>query len=230
VDRGRRGGISARQSSTGRSPKVIARNASPAVERPAKLLTWAADEHLLLAVSAGPWLASRGGDERERMQADHVVISVVATAILPHLLKRLFAQERPDGGVASALGQSPRCLSLRPCHARRRSRFCHLLGMSKVSAPGMGSWQLGCCNPDRSAGVLDDGCSRRPCDVGAFAERCVRPLSWPGAANWARPSSNPEADAASPRCATAQKAGRLRSGRPSGAEAGDQDRPGQREQ
>jgi hypothetical protein len=108
-----------------------------------------------------------------------MVISVVATAILPHLLKRLFAQERPDGGVASALGQSPRCLSLRPCHARRRSRFCHLLGMSKVSAPGMGSWQLGCCNPDRSAGVLDDGCSRRPCDgsfrrkMRAFVERCV---------------------------------------------------------
>ena len=33
-----------------RVAKVIARNATPAVERPAKLLTWAADEHLLLAV------------------------------------------------------------------------------------------------------------------------------------------------------------------------------------
>ena len=66
-----------------RVAKVIARNATPAVERPAKLLTWAADEHLLLAVSAGLWLASHGGDKWERRQADHVVLSVVATAILP---------------------------------------------------------------------------------------------------------------------------------------------------
>ena len=61
-----------------RVAKVIARNATPAVERPAKLLTWAADEHLLLAVSAGLWLASRAADERERKQTDHMVLSVDA--------------------------------------------------------------------------------------------------------------------------------------------------------
>ena len=30
-----------------RVAKAVARNASPAVERPARLLTWAADEHVL---------------------------------------------------------------------------------------------------------------------------------------------------------------------------------------
>jgi membrane-associated phospholipid phosphatase len=82
-----------------RIAEAIARNTTPAVERPARLLTWAADEHVLFVISAGLWLASRAGKERERKQADHLVLSVVATAILPHLLKRVFAQERPDRRV-----------------------------------------------------------------------------------------------------------------------------------
>src|SRR4051794_24708422 len=36
------------------------------------------------------------GDEQERRQTEHLALSVVATAILPHLLKRLIDQERPD--------------------------------------------------------------------------------------------------------------------------------------
>ena len=79
-----------------RIAKAVARNTSPAVERPARLLTWAADEHVLYVVAGGLWLAARTGDERERRQTDHLALSVVATAILPHLLKRLIDQERPD--------------------------------------------------------------------------------------------------------------------------------------
>jgi PAP2 superfamily len=79
-----------------RVAKAIVRNASPALERPARLLTWAADEHVLYVIAAGLWLASRAGDERQRRQTDHLVLSVVATAILPHRLKRLVDQERPD--------------------------------------------------------------------------------------------------------------------------------------
>jgi undecaprenyl-diphosphatase len=79
-----------------RVARAVARHASPVVERPSRLLTWAADEHLLLAISAALWLASRDGDDRARRQADHLVLSVAATAILPHLLKRVIDQERPD--------------------------------------------------------------------------------------------------------------------------------------
>jgi membrane-associated phospholipid phosphatase len=75
---------------------AIARNASPAVERPARLLTWVADEHLLFVISAGLWLASRAGDQRQRRQTDHLVLCAIVTAILPHFLKRLVDQERPD--------------------------------------------------------------------------------------------------------------------------------------
>ena len=79
-----------------RVARAVARHASPAVERPARLLTWAADEHVLLAISAALWLASRDGDDHARRQADHLLLSVGATAILPHLLKRVIDQERPD--------------------------------------------------------------------------------------------------------------------------------------
>ena len=79
-----------------RIAKAVARNTSPAVERPARLLTWAADEHVLYVIAGGLWLAARAGDERERRQTDHLALSVVVTAILPHLMKRLIDQERPD--------------------------------------------------------------------------------------------------------------------------------------
>jgi len=79
-----------------RVARAVARHASPAVERPARLLTWAADEHVLYVIAGGLWLAARAGEERERRQTDHLALSVVVTAILPHLLKRLIDQERPD--------------------------------------------------------------------------------------------------------------------------------------
>src|SRR6478752_7560842 len=79
-----------------RVARAVARHASPAVERPARLLTWAADEHVLYVIARGLWLAARAGEERERRQTDHLALSVVVTAILPHLLKRLIDQKRPD--------------------------------------------------------------------------------------------------------------------------------------
>ena len=37
----------------------VARYTSPAVERPARVLTWAADEHVLGVIAGGLWLAAR---------------------------------------------------------------------------------------------------------------------------------------------------------------------------
>src|SRR6185503_7702993 len=76
--------------------KTVARYTSPAVERPARVLTWAADEHVLGVIAGGLWLAARAGNDRERRQTDHLALSMVVTAILPHLLKRLIDQKRQD--------------------------------------------------------------------------------------------------------------------------------------
>lgn len=74
----------------------LARHISPDVERPAKVLTLAADERVLLASAAVLWLVSRAGNGRQRAQADYIAANVAITAVLPHLLKHVFAQLRPD--------------------------------------------------------------------------------------------------------------------------------------
>ena len=48
--------------------KTVARYTSPAVERPARVLTWAADEHVLGVIAGGLWLAARARNDRERRQ------------------------------------------------------------------------------------------------------------------------------------------------------------------
>ena len=86
-----------------RVARAVARNARPAIERPARLLTWIADEHLLVAITAGLWLAARRADDDARRQADHLVLSVAAAAVLPHPQ----AADRP-GAAGSQRGSWPR--------------------------------------------------------------------------------------------------------------------------
>ena len=172
-----------------RIAKAVARNTSPAVERPARLLTWAADEHVLYVVAAGLWLAARAGDERERRQTDHLALSVVATAILPHLLKRLIDQERPDRsmvhGRRHGIPRSGKAYDAFPSgHAMHVGAVASAVSWAYPwSAPiawGIGGLiaatrivLLAHWTTDVLAGLA----------MGALVERCLRPLS--GCANQA---------------------------------------------
>ncbi len=75
---------------------AIAAHADPNAEHTAEALTWAADEHVLMALAAGWWLYSRNQGRTQRLAADHVVITMLAITILPHILKLIFDQRRPD--------------------------------------------------------------------------------------------------------------------------------------
>lgn len=79
-----------------RVAKSISKQTGPRLETTAKTLTWGADEHLLLAASAMVWLASRRSDKKTRQAATHCLMTMVAVSILPHALKTLVDQERPD--------------------------------------------------------------------------------------------------------------------------------------
>ena len=145
--------------------------ASPALERPARLLTWAADEHVLYLVAGGLWLAARMGDEQERRQTDHLVLSVVATAILPHLLKRLIDQERPDRsmvhGRRHGIPRSGKANDAFPSgHAMHVGAVASAVSWAypKWAPIAWGSWRPHCGNADRRAGALDDRCARGPGD------------------------------------------------------------------
>jgi PAP2 superfamily protein len=75
---------------------AVAEYTSPQTERVAEALTWGADEHVLCALAAAWWLYCRDGSTRERVGSNHILLTTVAVTLLPHLLKRLFDQQRPD--------------------------------------------------------------------------------------------------------------------------------------
>lgn len=68
----------------------------PEVEQIAKVLTWGADEHIVCALAAGWWLYCRHRSARHRTDRNHILLTTVAVTLLPHLLKSIFDQERPD--------------------------------------------------------------------------------------------------------------------------------------
>ena len=79
-----------------RVARTIARRTKPAPEEVARLLTWGADEKLLLVLAATGWLATRGKSEPLRRAGNHALLVTVASALTPHVLKLLFNQTRPD--------------------------------------------------------------------------------------------------------------------------------------
>jgi membrane-associated phospholipid phosphatase len=75
------------------------RHATPALEKSAEFVSFAADEHLLLFLGAGAWLISRFGDRSDRERANYLALNVIASAVLPHVFKRVVDQQRPDRRV-----------------------------------------------------------------------------------------------------------------------------------
>src|SRR6201987_5393356 len=76
--------------------RTIARNTAPAPEEVARTLTWGADEKVLLLIAAAGGLASRGRGEPLRRAGNHALLVTVAASLVPHAMKRLFDQTRPD--------------------------------------------------------------------------------------------------------------------------------------
>jgi len=74
---------------------AIASHTTPDLEKAAQLLTWGADEKLLLALAVGAWLY---GTRRPPLRpiANHVLAATLLSSILPHLLKMGIDQTRPD--------------------------------------------------------------------------------------------------------------------------------------
>ncbi len=74
---------------------AIAARTTPALERAAQLLTWGADEKILVAAAIGARLyAARRPSLRPI--ANHILAVSILTAVLPHVLKGTIDQTRPD--------------------------------------------------------------------------------------------------------------------------------------
>jgi len=74
----------------------VAKYTSRRTEQAAELLTWGADEHVILALAAGWWLYCRGRPAGARKNADHVLLTTLVVSAVPHVLKSIFDQRRPD--------------------------------------------------------------------------------------------------------------------------------------
>jgi membrane-associated PAP2 superfamily phosphatase len=74
----------------------VADHTNTTVERVAGALTWTGDEHVLSVLALGWWLYCRNKDAVSRRRSDHILLTTVAAAILPHVIKKLVNQERPD--------------------------------------------------------------------------------------------------------------------------------------
>jgi membrane-associated phospholipid phosphatase len=75
---------------------AVAEYTSPQTERAAEALTWGADENVPCALATAWWLYCRGGGTRERINSNHILLTTVAVTLIPHVLKSLFDQQRPD--------------------------------------------------------------------------------------------------------------------------------------
>ena len=59
-------------------------------------MTWGADEKVLLVLAAAGWLATRRAGEPLRCAGNHALLVAAAASLLPHGMKRLVDQIRPD--------------------------------------------------------------------------------------------------------------------------------------
>ena len=76
--------------------RIVARNTSHRAERVSRGLTWGADEKVLLALAVAGWVATRGRSEQLQRVGNHALLVTVAASLIPHGLKSVFDQTRPD--------------------------------------------------------------------------------------------------------------------------------------
>ncbi len=76
--------------------RAVAHHTKPAPERVARAVTWGADEKVMLVLAAAGWIASRGQSDAMRRAGNHALLVAVTASLLPHGLKLIFNQVRPD--------------------------------------------------------------------------------------------------------------------------------------
>jgi membrane-associated phospholipid phosphatase len=79
-----------------RIANAISAHTDVPAEHTAEALTWGADEHVLTACAAAWWLYSRNKSRAQQTAANHVLVTTLVASALPHLLKTVFDQRRPD--------------------------------------------------------------------------------------------------------------------------------------
>src|SRR5262249_44547844 len=73
------------------------RLARPAAQRPLRVVTWLADEQVLVGIGTVLWTATRFSPSRPlRREADQMLCSLLIAGLMPHMFKYLVRRERPN--------------------------------------------------------------------------------------------------------------------------------------
>jgi hypothetical protein len=75
---------------------AISAHTGPRTEKIAEAATWGADEHILCALALGYWIYTRNRSADQRRTGNHILLTTIVASALPHGLKTVFDQERPD--------------------------------------------------------------------------------------------------------------------------------------
>ena len=78
------------------SPHALTSRSLTASLQFAEALTWGADEHVLCALALGWWIYARAQNAGVRKASDHVLLTTLVASAVPHVLKSVFDQQRPD--------------------------------------------------------------------------------------------------------------------------------------
>jgi undecaprenyl-diphosphatase len=76
--------------------QTVARNTNHRAEAISRGLTWGADEKILLILAAAGWVATRGRSEQLQRAGNHALLVAVTASLMPHAMKGIFDQSRPD--------------------------------------------------------------------------------------------------------------------------------------
>jgi undecaprenyl-diphosphatase len=74
----------------------VARNTNHRAEAISRRLTWGADEKIFLLLAAVGWVATRGRSQQLQRAGNHALLVAVTTSLMPHAMKSIFDQTRPD--------------------------------------------------------------------------------------------------------------------------------------
>jgi membrane-associated phospholipid phosphatase len=162
---------------------AVARNTNPSAERIAEVLTWGADEHVLCAAAAVWWLYCRDKRAEVRVTSNHLLMTTLAATVLPHLMKHLFTQERPDRwSVEAHIHGAP--FSGSPLQAFPSGHALHVGALASAATKLRGppralAWAAGALLVFTRIFLLAHWASDVVAGlfVGAVLERAIRPLS-----------------------------------------------------
>jgi len=76
--------------------RTVSRNTNHRTEMVSRGLTWGADEKILLALATVGWFETRGRSEQLQRAGNHALLVTVVVSLMPHGMKSVFDQTRPD--------------------------------------------------------------------------------------------------------------------------------------